>query len=309
MIKNSLIDDFGCTIVKITYDEWLAYQELDFFGFGGEPSELFDKIPSLQSYINTVELIKVGRSLYKVNGQRRKEAWSSGALPKPTTLTALIYDVSKSDFSKLCTESKEHFLKTLPQNEIVKLAYSDLGLNFTSERLRHGLITEALNIALRGRQRPLQDKRLAKEREDINIKKAVNVFREELKTLDKLSLSKDIFTVGVFAGALIMLGLNKPIIDFIVCLNDRKTESKDEVLTDPVGSLLKIIWRNKISHKNDPRRMSIDLCKKTIQAMSLWLEGRESSKYWRTRDLTGLSIEPLILELKRLKMIHAERDL
>jgi transposase len=196
----------------------------------------------------------------------------------------------------------------LPANELVKSIYTELELDFVSHRLSKGFITEAIHIALRGRQRQLQDKRSSKERENVNMKKAIGFFTQELMIIDSVSPKIDIFATGVLAGALIMLGMNLPILKFLTQLNDHRGEVRGG-LNDPVELLLKAIHRHRISKRTAQPRMAIDLCKKTIQAITIWLEGEQSAKYWRIKDLSGLEIMPVIQEMKRQKKITGERDL
>jgi hypothetical protein len=140
------------------------------------------------------------------------------------------------------------------------------------------------------------------------MKKAIELFKSELLLIDGLLPKSDIFTTGVLAGSLIMLALNKPITEFLKRLNDNQGQTKDG-LADPIECLLKAIHRHKISQRTMQPRMAIDLAKKTVHAIAIWLEGDQSAKYWRMRDLTGHELMPLIMELKQLKMINAERDL
>lgn len=298
----------GCAIVTMPFSEWLAVQEPEFFDVEGEHRGFAQHIPSLYGYSTTVVLLKVGDVLFKLNGHSRKQAWLNGTLAEPSELTCLVYDVSEADFLTLSAEVRMRRLEALPVHEVVKHAYQQLGLVFESDRLRNGFITEAIHIALRGRQRHLQNKRSNKEREDIDMRKAIDLFKRDLLLIDSLSPKGEIFTTGVLAGSLIMLGLNKPITEFLRLLNNKQGQVKDDSY-DPVASLLKQINRHNKSQRTTQPRMAIDLAKKTVQAISYWLEGERSGKYWRARDLTGHELMPLIMEMKRLKMINAERDL
>jgi hypothetical protein len=303
------ISDLGCAVVRLSFEEWLEIREPEFFDIDASDSDGFvQHISSLYAYAVTVVLVKVGDTLFKLTGNRRKNAWLKGRLPKPDYLTAMIFEMTVADYEALCIDAKMKRLESLPAHEVVKEAYNELGLVFASERLRNGFINEAIHIALRGRQRSLQDKRSIREREDINMKRAIEVFKSELLLVDSLSPKSDIFTTGVLAGAMIMLGLNKPITEFLKKLNDSQGTTKDG-LADPVECLLKVIHRHKISQRTMQPRMAIDLAKKTVHAITIWLEGEQSAKYWRMRDLTGHELMPLIMELKQLKMINAERDL
>lgn len=306
------INELGNAAIRLTFAEWLDINEPAFFGFvgdhGGDEGLFVQHIYSLSTYALTVSLVKKRDVLYKLDGSQRKKAWLDGRLPEPEFLIALVFDMSDSDFLMLTTEAMAKSVQTMLAHDLVKSTYAELELVLKSDRLSSGYITEAMHIALRGRPRRLQDKRLVKEKEDINMKKAISVFRQELIELDDLNPKVDVFFTGVLAGALIILGLGKPIKDFLVRLNEGRGQERDGLI-DPVESLLRAIHRHHAGrHSNNPR-MVVDLCKKTVQAMASWLDGEQSVKYWRARDLIGQDLMPFIQDLRRLKKINAERDL
>lgn len=308
------VPGLDCSFLSLTYPEWLGIQEPVFFNFMEAREEDYcfslQSFPSFFSYNSWVKLIRVDDVLYKLNGKQRKDAWLSGKVPPPQHLTAQVFNITETDFLALTAEAKRKELERLGPSDLVKLIYADLGLVFTSERLKSGLITEAMNIALRGRQRSLQDKRSAREREDIDMQKAIALFSKELALIDSLNPKPDIFVTGVLAGVLIMLGLNKPIDGFLERLNMERGERKDDA-DDPVSGLLRAIhgFSYRMTQKKILQSMSIDLCKRTIQAIVLWEEGVESPKYWRKRELAGVDHLAYINELRRLKRISDQMDL
>ena len=314
MQSTHRLTELDCSFLYLTYQEWTEIQEPVFFDTIETTNFEFwidlQKLQCLNSFSIMVVLVRVNQSLYKLTGKQRKTAWESGKISPPNNLNALIFDINETDFLALNREAEQKQLLGLAPNELVKRAYIELNLNFTSERIKHGLISEALNIALRGRQRSLQDKRSIKERQEIDVKKAINVFNKELIFIDSLNPKSEIFVTGVLAGALIMLGMNQPIGEFLERLNNEQGENNAE-FDDPIAWLLRSINRYsfKISQKNILKSMSIDLCKKTIQAIDIWLEGPDSNKYWRKRELTGINQMPFIHKLKGLKKISDHRDL
>ncbi|MDO8941071.1 MAG: hypothetical protein Q7U98_18105 [Methylicorpusculum sp.] len=247
--------------------------------------------------------------LYKLDGKQRQTVWLSGKSTPPEYLMAQIIELAEADFNALNAEVEQCHWETLSPHERVKATYQSLGLNFRSERLRGGFIVEALDIALRGRPRALQDKRLAAERQELNLKKAISLLSPELMLIENLNPKSPIFVTGVLAGALIMLGINKKTEEFFTKLNNQQGQVK-EGFEDPVEGLARAIIQ---SQRDGPLAMhaqlSIELCKKTIQAIGLWEEGVDSSKYWRKRALCGVDHMPYIRELKRLKLINDQRDL
>jgi len=306
------VTELGCSALKLSYPEWLAIQEPLFFNFAEAQEDkhwlFLDHGKGLSAYTAQVALVRMGEKLYKLTGKQRQKLWSSGKSEPPDFLMAQVFDLTEEQFLALNAEAKKKQLEELPSNEVIKAIYVELGLVFSSARIQQGFINEAINIALRGRQRGLQDRRQAQEKEDIDMKKAIQLFATELKHIDSLNPKADIFATGVLAGALIMMGLNKPIEAFLVRLNARQGEIK-EGLDDPIESLLKAIHSHRMDQRTMQAYMSIDLCKKTIQAISLWEEGAQSAKYWRKRDLTGIDHRPYVRELRQLKQINAHRDL
>ncbi|MEQ1638940.1 MAG: hypothetical protein ABL903_19950 [Methylococcales bacterium] len=306
------IEELGCSAVKLSYPEWLAIQEPLFFNFVETQEDkqwlFLQQENGLAPYTTQIALIRVDKKFYKLTGKQRQKMWSSGKIDPPDFLIAQIFDLTEIQFSALNAEAKKMQMKELPLNEINKSIYEELGLVFSSARLKQGFINEAINIALRGRQRSLQDKRETHEKQDIDMKKAIQLFTPELTFIDNINPKADIFATGVLAGALIMMALNKPIKDFLIRLNDRQGETKNG-FNDPIENLLKAIYSHRMDQRPIQAQMSITLCKKTIQAITLWEEGPQSAKYWRKRDLTGIDHRPYVRELRLLKQINAIRDL
>jgi len=312
MPSISPTNELGCSYLKLTYSQWLAIEEPLFFNFV-DPYEgnhwLFQQgATCLSAYANLVKLLRVEGKLYKLEGKQRKAVWSSGKLQPPELLNALVFDITEVEFKELNAQALNQHMAILPPQDAVKVVYAELGLVLNSERLKGGFINEAVNIALRGKQRPLQDKRSAREREDINMHKAIKLLTPELTVIDGIAPNPDIFVTGVLAGTLILLGINKNYRDFLVRLSDQRGEIKGD-LADPVTLLLRAINKYKLSQRVMQKRMTIDLCKITIQAALLWEEGDQSPKYWRKRDLAGVDHMPYVRELRGIKQITAQWDL
>ena len=299
-------------LLEIPYHDWLSIKESPVFDLKPDQDDnhwlFLQQSPSLSRYSGLVLLVKVGGELYKFDGKNRKALWQSGKLQPPDTLMAQVFEISEVEFSALNAEVQAKRINTLPTNELIQGIYEELGLKFTSDRIKSGFINEALNIALRGRPRTLQDKRLSHEREDVDLKKAINLFSSELTFIDSLNPKPDIFVTGVLAGALIMLGTHRDLQEFFTRVNNRQGEHKNN-LEDPVAGLVRTIERHRIDDRSMPAMLSVELCRKTIQAVTLWEEGAESPLYWRRKLVSGIDHMPYIREMKRAKHIEGERDL
>jgi len=311
-----LCHNLGYTFVKLTYHEWLALPEPAFFHYANADDNQFllSHGPSFTpDYTAQVKLLNVNGDLYKLDGKNRKQAWLSGEAPCPTVLVGQLFDIDPRLFDDLNKVSFSRVESALKPEETVLLIYKVLGLVFVSERLKKGLISEAINIALRGKHRFLQSKVSDMEKEEIDMWKAIRLFRYELLHIDSLNPNPEIFISGILAGALIMLGLNKNIDDFLICLNEKHGEMKDDAF-DPVMLVLKAIdnYKTELSITNK-RRETIYVCYTFIQAVEAWGEGRDSPNYWRKRRAKRVSsafdLMPYVHLLKQAKGISEARDL
>lgn len=304
--------DAGYALMRLSLLEWLTIKETSLFSLADDQAEnnllSLKHADSLSAYSLLVAVVKVDDTLYKLTGKQRKKDWLSGKIPPPDDLIVQVIDLSEQDFLALNTEAQNARTQNVPPNETVKRIYAELGLVLTSDRLKEGFILEALNIALRGKPRSLQDKRFIWEKEEINIQKAIQAFSEELRLIDNLKPKPEIFVSGVLGGALMMLGINKDVKDFLSRLNDGQGETRDG-LEDPISGLLRAIEVHRISDPAIPARMAAELCRKTIQAILLWQDGPDSAKYWRKKILSGVEPRPFIRELKSLKQINEQKDL
>jgi hypothetical protein len=307
--------ELNTSLAELSLQEWLDIKESEFFKFIQNEEEnnwLFLQQASILSVFSTsLALAKVNGELYKLNGQQRQLAWTSGKLQAPENLIAQIIEITAADFLALTEEIQAKRKASLPVNEYVKAIYKELGLSFNSARFKEGLISEAITVAFRGRPRALQDKRFIKERVELNLKKAIELFSEELLFIDGLNPKPELFLTGVLAAALIMLGGTSPntdIREFLVRLNNQQGEIKDG-LEDPVAGLLRVLEGYRMSDRNAQSHMTIDLCKKVIQSITLWQEGADSPKFWRKKLITGIDHMPYIRKLKHQKQVYEAMDL
>ncbi len=312
---NHTKDSISFNVERITlpFEQWLKIEEPLFFSQADAAIpkhwEIIDTLAPLSPFLRSVALIRIdGDRLCKLNGRQRLQLWKSGAIQKPETVTADIYDVSQAEFDKLRQRLYDERLELLPPHELVIATYKELGLNFSSERLNQGFITEALNIALRGKPRAQQDKRSVREKQEIDIKKAIDSLKEELTALDSLNLKPELFVTGVLAAALIMVANDPNTLEFFRRLNTLEGKVSADGSFDPVEALLTVI--DSYKNKRIPQaRMQVELCGKTVKAVMLWNHGSDSPKYWTKNTLRAADYQPFIRELKRIKAIHEARDL
>lgn len=297
---------------ELSYAEWLALPEPPFFNQIGDQDEghwlFLAQTSGLKSVIALMTVINLAGERYKLDGQVRKSLWQTGKLPTPDRLLVQELEISQNDFNALNRAKSIKSTMAQAPNEVIQAIYQELDLEFHSDRIKTGFIYDALNIALRGKPRSLQDKRYSLEKEEIDMRKAIHLFSQELALLDRLNPKPDLFVTGVLAASLIMLGTHRDLGEFLRRFNTGQVEYKDG-LEDPVAGLIRVIQRHRVDDNAMVSHLSIDLCRKTIQSMTLWEEGKDSPLYWRRKLVSGIDHMPYIRELKRAKHIDDQRDL
>ena len=261
------------------------------------------KNPGLNHFIASVDVALINGDYYKITGLIRKGLWDKGLLATPDTLTVCVYCLEPTAYDELIRFLYPISLKNKSQEDVLA-CYKRLGLEFSSSRLKHGYITEALNIALRGEPRALQDKRTVKN--EINIDHAIAVFKDELILIDTINPDHQLFSTGILAAALLSLTINPQRIDFFIRLNQLQGETKDE-RNDPVESLLRTIESMKKKSASEGK-FQIELCAKTMRAIQAWNMGADNDKYWLKR-LNSADFLPDIRKMKSIKEIHGIREL
>ena len=181
--------------------------------------------------LTLVSLLELDGVRYKLDGKIRKALWQSGKLPTPDNLMAQVYEISQDDFSALNHAKSIKSAQSLAPNEAIQAIYKELGLEFSSDRIKSGFIYDAINIALRGKPRNLQDKRYSLEREEIDMRKAIKLFSNELALIDSLNPKPDLFVTGVLAAVLIMLGTHRDLREFLHRFNTGQVEYQDGLKT------------------------------------------------------------------------------
>lgn len=312
---NPILVSERFTLVELDFNFWFDLQEEPLtYDIKGQLTkrlmgewEKISHYPDLSFYLNQVivvndDLNNPDKSFYKLNGRIRKKLWESGVLDRPETLLAQVVRLKNPEFSLLSGLIYPVSARAAIKTSIIDI-YQELGLSFQSTRLKHGNIAEALNICLRGSPAHLQDRRTYKE---INLKSAIELFREELILLDDLMIDQNIFVTGVLAAALIFLGINKNNIIFFDQLNKNEVHQKNDSL-NPVGALIKMINYLK-STSGSQSKIQVELCSKTANCILAFQNGPDSNKYW-IKQLRNISLAPYIRKMREIKGITKKRDL
>ncbi len=295
-------------IAKINYNDWASMKDgfpLDRIKAIKNTSKLEEKWKVIQpeGYFSCLDVALINGVFYKINGIIRKKLWETEALEKPTTVIIHI--------SKLSLDKYEAIVDTLyplsarnKSQDIILRCYKKHRLIFNSDRLRHGYISDALNIVLRSNTRTLQDKRTLNQ--EINIDHAIKVFKNELIIIDNFNPDKNIFLTGILAAALLMISIDKNNTEFFIKLSRLEGSIKHDSL-DPVEALLRAIEVIK-ERKTLDGKIQVEICSKAVKAVNLWKLGESSNKYWVKR-LSSVVFLAEIRKMKQIKNILHEREL
>ena len=144
---------------------------------------------------------------------------------------------------------------------------------------------------------------MSHEREDIDLNKAIKLFSSELAFIDSINPKPDIFVTRGIGRGIDHVRHAPELARFFTRLNNRQGEHRNN-LEDPVAGLIRTIERHRIDDRAMPSLLSVELCRKTVQAVTLWEEGYESPLYWRRKLVSGIDHLPFIREMKRAKHIE-----
>ncbi len=312
VITTTKIIKENISIARITYDDWLNIE--DKFSLGRIKAIQYasktetawkncSEFDMSKNILNCVDVALTGGKLYKINGIIRKGMWEKGTLKKPEFINIHIYEIGE-DLYQFRTDSLYPISARNKAQDIILSAYKKNCVDLNSDRLKFGYINDALNIALRGEPRALQDKRSIKH--EINIDRVIGVFKKELLLIDKLRPEPNLFSTGILAATLIMLSIDETTIEFFEKLNKYQGETKNDWI-DPVEALLRIIDPIKKKADSDGK-IQIELCSKCIRAIRAWKYGKNQDSYWVKR-LSSIDFLPDIRKMKQIKGIHGIKEL
>ena len=304
-------DGFDSKCIKLTFIDWLTIAEPIFFDVLEDHEEnnwlFLQGATFLPDYGSHVMLLKVDKTLYKLDGKYKKQYWLAKQQTAPEFLVGHVFEMPESQFKELNNRALAHLRSLMSPQEVIKLIYEELGLVLTSERLKHGTINDPLNILLKEIRREISNapKRVKAilTNEEIDTKKIIAIFRDELIEIDKLEVKPNIFVSGILAGALIMLAIHKDnnrVKEFLVRLNEERGQIKED-LFDPVTLTIKALKKYERSTGVIKQRFTPYLCQVTVQAISIWIEGEESPNYWRARVASGVILTPYMKAIRKIK--------
>lgn len=245
---------------------------------------------------------------YKVDGHTRGYLWEKGELPRPDRLYATIYRVASEAELKALYETFDAPTAAKTRYDQIYAAYRECGFQPRSNRLRHGFLNDALNIALRGAVRTQQER----GRPEVNLYRAVAVFKPELELLDGLDPQPQPFYSGVVAAALIGLALFPVdrVLEFFEKLK-RGEGNRKEGRSDPVDAVLTVISQMSRERTRIRAARQTELCARTLRGLLTWLAGPEKQRnqYWLQYGIKAVDMVPLLEKMKAKKGIRDEPTL
>lgn len=241
-------------------------------------------------------------SYYKVDGHTRAYLWEREELPRPERLHVTVYRVASRAELDALYEAFDTSTAIKTGYDRILAGFRDCGFQPRSKRLRQGFINDALNIALRGATRELQNPATP----EVDLYRAVGVFKAELSLLDGIDPQPSPFYSGVVAAALIGLSLHDPkrVLSFFDKLN-RKEGNRKNGRSDPVDAVLIAVERMNLDKTAARTSLQRDLCARTLRGLQTWLAGPKKLRhqYWLQYSIHAVNLEPLLVELKARKGI------
>ena len=304
-----LADTGPIVTAKMTVNDWIALphhpHQRNTVGHAGavhlrQAKEASGAVASLLAHV--VAACWEG-SYYKVDGHTRGYLWEQGELPRPDYLHVTIYRVASRAELDALYEAFDTSTAIKTGYDQVLAGFRDCGLQLQSKRLRQGFLNDALNIALRGATRELQDHSLP----ELDMYRAVAVFKPELELLDGIDPQPLPFYSGVVAAALIGLTLYPPkrVLDFFGKLN-RGEGNRKNGRSDPVDAVLVVVERMNMEKNAARTSLQGELCGRALRGLLTWLGGPKKSRhqYWLQYLIHAMDVEPLIAEMKTKKGIQ-----
>jgi len=240
--------------------------------------------------------------LYKVDGHTRAYLWMHRRLPVPETVFATIYRCRTRDELLELYMTFENQASAERQTDRVTAAMREVGLTLRSRRLRQGAFADALSLAWRGKTRGIDA--TGRRYEEFNLHQAIAAFADELRALDSVDPTPEVFYTGVCAAALLSLSMNPNSIEFFRDLADANIALRTEPPFTPVQAVRRLIedFRGKKKSARD-RQAQETLCAVVLGAVDLWLQGPKTPGFY---SFDGTTIQPVRI-IDRVRAVHAAK--
>jgi hypothetical protein len=242
---------------------------------------------------------QVGDQVWKVDGHSRALLWANGSLPRPKSVFAKVFRCDSRDALFDLYSTFDHPAAAETLFDRVSGAYHQYQLTLKSERLKNGMIGDALYIAWRGVARTM-DKEA--EEDDMDVYSVVGTFAPELSLLDTVNPQNDLFQTGVVAAALLSLALDTQLIGYFDQLSKREG-NKRRGLLDPVEALLHMIGTLKGRRGAWGKAQQQELCAAALTGAFAWKAGDSHPHYWVKEALPPADIQEIVRRVRERKQL------
>lgn len=240
--------------------------------------------------------------VYKLDGHTRAYLWTHSRLPVPATVFATIYRCKTRDEFLELYASFETQPNTGRQQDRVSAALREIGLELRSRRLRHGAFADVLSLAWRGKTRGIDS--TGRKYEDFDVRQAIAAFAPELRALDSIGPTPEVFYTGVCAAALLALAADANTIEFFRDVADPVVSRRDEPPYTPVQAVRREIELLKQKKKSARDRNAQEiLCAVVLGAVELWRRGPSTPGFY-----SDGTIQPVRV-IDRVRAIHAAKGI
>lgn len=280
--------DFGdFFIVELSFEEWQKYQD---HPRRRDPEKQSDKAHwddarDLRGPLASERRRVVGAQLendgfYKVDGHCRTLLWERGELPKPGSIIATVFRCTSHQALLELRSGFDSASAATTSSDNVTAALHEFGLVLGSPRLRGGAVSEALEIAVRGKPARESLRSVVSDRYDPFM--AVECFRSELKSLDDCAPSTELFLTGHVAAALLSLAENYGARDFFSLYAKGQGKSRRGEL-DPVAYLTQWTEQARKGRSVWLRNHQYEVCGIVLALVNRFLQGPDSAGWWIPR--------------------------
>jgi len=213
--------------------------------------------------------------MYKLDGHTRTYLWVNGLLSAPKYVYVDMYRVN--GLHEVMELYKQFDNKAAAEDSFDKLsgAVNLHGYVLQSHLLKSSGLTTSLQIVS------------GKQGKNFDTYKAVDMYINEIKIIDKMMLTANILNSGVLAAMILVCKVYGP--DSLVFF--RKVANDEGIKTletkDAVQCLREAILKNRKEKKNSGRDNVVSICEKALSAHYKWINGKTIKKH---SGLAGFSL-------------------
>ena len=241
---------------------------------------------------------QVGDEVWKVDGHTRSYLWANGSLAKPKSVFCKVFRCESLEALHDLYATFDHPAAEETLFDRVSGAYHQHGLTLRSERLKPGMIGDALSIAWRGVARTSD---AGAEEDEMDIYNVVGAFAPELSLLDSVNPQNDTFQTGIVAAALLSLALEPGLIGYFDQLSKRQG-SKRLGLLDPVEALLHMVAAVKGRRGAWGKAQQHELCAAALTGAIAWKAGESHPHYWVREALPPMDVHDVVRRVRQQKI-------